>query len=449
MKRYGIAVLFIFMMLFLTSNSLLCRNSTFKTISTNTSIDFLAPDTNVSLTPFDSNSQEKSSSIYSPTPRQSAFPIGSLEKPADLKQEDIQNPMYSKQEAEQIYPNHNNSAVNTIEKIAEIPNWYESKDTGYKVPILMYHNLTEGDNNGDGLNVSEKVFENQMYTLKAHGYNTISFEELYNHYNNADSLPDNPIIITFDDGYKSNFTIGYPILEKYGFKACVFIITNAIGASNYMNRNELSETSASGVFEVQCHTVSHDYYIYSSDIDNIRREIADSKNILESITGKRVNIFCYPYGKYSQNFIDELVSELYIFAVTTKHGCAKKTHHPMLLPRIRVSGTETGETLKKKIEDLTNRKTKYIGVSDNYETPIEHDEEESPVPSPDTDVSPPPPEQEVIPTPSPDTNPAQPTPESEPIPVPLPNTDISSESTPEPGATTLPCPPTTTPSIYQ
>jgi peptidoglycan/xylan/chitin deacetylase (PgdA/CDA1 family) len=70
------------------------------------------------------------------------------------------------------------------------------------------------------------MFENQLAELKAYGYNTLFFGQLYDHYMNGAELPENPIIITFDDGYESNYTLGYPVLKKYGMNACVFMITN-------------------------------------------------------------------------------------------------------------------------------------------------------------------------------------------------------------------------------
>ena len=98
---------------------------------------------------------------------------------------------------------HTSSAVNPEPqpKISQLTGWYVSQEKGIKVPILMYHNLLEGNAPGDSLNVSAEVFDDQMYYLKAHGYNTITFSDLYNHYMNGLPLAENPLIITFDDGY--------------------------------------------------------------------------------------------------------------------------------------------------------------------------------------------------------------------------------------------------------
>ncbi len=135
-------------------------------------------------------------------------------------------------------------------------NGYVSTEKGLKVPILMYHNLFEGNKKGDGLNVSEKTFEDQLATLAAFGYSTITFEELYRHYNENVALPKNPVIITFDDGYRSSYTLAFPLLKSYGMKACIFMICDAIGSSNFMTKTQLKELSDSGLIEIQSHSVS-------------------------------------------------------------------------------------------------------------------------------------------------------------------------------------------------
>lgn len=235
---------------------------------------------------------------------------------------------------------------------------YMSKEKGLKVPILMYHNVLEGDVKGDGLNVSEKALEDQLATLKAYGYHTITFDELYQHYNENANLPENPVIITFDDGYKSNYTLAYPLLKKYDMKACIFMITNAIGSKNFMTKSELQELSDSGLIEIQSHSVSHDYQLASMSSTAMAQELYNSKNILEEITGKPITVFCYPYGRTSKKLIQEVKNQGYLLSVTTQYGCASKKSNPLTLPRIRVSGEDTGIALKKKIEALTGRITK-------------------------------------------------------------------------------------------
>ena len=79
----------------------------------------------------------------------------------------------------------------------------------------MYHNLLKLCSRRQPECISQ-AFDDQMNQLKARGYNTITFSNLYDHYMNGSPLAENPVIITFDD-MESNYTIGYPI-KKYGLK---------------------------------------------------------------------------------------------------------------------------------------------------------------------------------------------------------------------------------------
>ena len=81
-----------------------------------------------------------------------------------------------------------------------------------EIPILMYHHLEENINNNTV--ISPENFENQMKLLKMEGYHAISAQQLYDYLNGQTPLPQKPVLITFDDGYFSNYEKAYPILKN-------------------------------------------------------------------------------------------------------------------------------------------------------------------------------------------------------------------------------------------
>lgn len=95
-----------------------------------------------------------------------------------------------------------------------------------QIPVLMYHHLDEKP--GNNAVISRASFDNQMKLLKKAGYHTITAEQLYHYLIGGIRLPQNPVLITFDDGYLSNYTIAYPILKKYNMHAEIFVITSRI-----------------------------------------------------------------------------------------------------------------------------------------------------------------------------------------------------------------------------
>lgn len=123
----------------------------------------------------------------------------------------------------------------------------------------MYHNVYK--NGTDGI-ISTEEFEKHMSYIK--DKKTFKMEELKNlNY----KLPKNSILVTFDDGYKNNYTEAFPILKKYGIKATIFINTKYIGNSkDYLNWDEIREMYNSGLVDFQLHTHSHGLTIRKIEI---------------------------------------------------------------------------------------------------------------------------------------------------------------------------------------
>ena len=131
------------------------------------------------------------------------------------------------------------------------------------VPVLMYHHITdEAVTNSD---ITEAGFRRQMDALRAGGYTPVSLEQLLAYAGGTGSLPDRPVLITFDDGYMSTYERAFPILGEYGFPAVVFAIGCSVGHTEYykdtsyaitphFGTEEIEEMLASGRMAVQSHS---------------------------------------------------------------------------------------------------------------------------------------------------------------------------------------------------
>ena len=171
------------------------------------------------------------------------------------------------------------------------------------IPILTYHNFTTEEGSSYKINIVE--FEKQMDYLAAHNYSVISLSELLARLRTG-QLPPKPIVITIDDGYKSTFTLAYPVLKKYNFPATLFLYTNFIEKNSYsLTWEEIREMTKNNI-EIGSHTLSHCNLLkykknenYETYLARVKKEIFLSKEILESKIGKKVKFFAYPYGVYS------------------------------------------------------------------------------------------------------------------------------------------------------
>ncbi len=159
--------------------------------------------------------------------------------------------------------------------------------------------------------VAPKTFEMQMKYLKDHGYHPITLNSLFENIKNQKTLPEKPVVLTFDDGWKNQYTNALPILEKYGYTASFAIVTNLRGGG-YMSWDDVKSLHAKG-FEISSHSENHFNLTKISD-EKLKIEIEGSKKILEEKLGAPVTTFVYPYYAHNQKVMDAVESARYLGA---------------------------------------------------------------------------------------------------------------------------------------
>lgn len=211
------------------------------------------------------------------------------------------------------------------------------------ITVLMYHHVRDynqpDDTIGTNLSVSPQDLAAQLDLIQQKGYTTITFKDLLNN-----KLPEKPIILSFDDGYRNFYDNAYPELKKRKMTAVSYIIVGDIDGGDYMTKAEIKEINVYGI-EIGSHTLSHpDLSKLTSE--KARHEIVDSKSNLETLTGTNVVSFCYPSGKFNTE-TEKIVSDAgYSFAVTTNGGITT-FQNPLELNRYRINnGTKIGGYLK-------------------------------------------------------------------------------------------------------
>lgn len=182
---------------------------------------------------------------------------------------------------------------------------------GNPVLVLAYHAVDDKIFGVKDMFVTDENFEKQMAYLKAHDYHTIGFDQL----DHAQGIK-NPVIITFDDGYEDNYTDAYPILKKFGFKATVFLIANAVGKPIYLKPNQIEVMK--DCIDFESHTLTHPH-LTKLKPDQAEAEISQSKIKLEKMLHRNVNSFSYPYSDFNSNIVD-MVKKDYKYAVVDYHG---------------------------------------------------------------------------------------------------------------------------------
>lgn len=138
----------------------------------------------------------------------------------------------------------------------------DAEEISVNLPVLMYHHLDE--NAANDMTVTPGAFREQMEALADAGYTAVTPEDLLAYVNDGADLPEKPVLITFDDGYRSVYEYAYPVLEELGLRGTVFCVGSTFGSDTYkgtgekiiphFGAEEALEMAQSGVMSVQSHT---------------------------------------------------------------------------------------------------------------------------------------------------------------------------------------------------
>ncbi|MBU5451313.1 polysaccharide deacetylase family protein [Acetivibrio sp. MSJd-27] len=189
------------------------------------------------------------------------------------------------------------------------------------LPVVMYHHVLESGKFGDYV-ISTQELENDLKYIKEKGYEAILMQDLIDYVNGKKELPAKPILVTFDDGYESNYKYAFPLLKKYNMKAVISVIgywselysTETHKHINYshLTWEEIKELHDSGIVEIQNHT----YNLHSLEnrkgtkmqkgetfehySDLLKQDLGKNQELLCKATGVYPNTFTYPFGYVSK-----------------------------------------------------------------------------------------------------------------------------------------------------
>ena len=190
---------------------------------------------------------------------------------------------------------------------------------------MLYHSI---DSDGLYLSVSRKNFEQQMNFLHSGKYHVISLVELSELLSSQTAIPPKTVVLTFDDGLRSQLHNALPILEKYDFPATFFISTNYIGGyidnsenspKAVLSEGELKKLASSKLADIEPHTANH-FELTRLDLASAEKEINDSKKYLEGIIGKTRLFFAYPRGDFSEQTVEVVKKSGFKLAVGVNEG---------------------------------------------------------------------------------------------------------------------------------
>lgn len=229
------------------------------------------------------------------------------------------------------------------------------------LPVLLYHKVSK--THADNLTIRSETFDQHLSFLNKKGYTTVSMQELIEFQGKRSPLPQNPVMITFDDGYVNNLELACPILKKFNYKAVFFIPSAGIGKTNWwdkdaqplMNAQQLIDLD-SNFIELGLHSNEHKNYKHLTP-EQISSDIQESITTLQRMRIKYVPAFSYPYGgrpkdkKVYASMLNTFAENGIALAFRIGNKVNKlPLNRPFEIKRISIQGTDSMWTFKTKLQ---------------------------------------------------------------------------------------------------
>ncbi len=208
------------------------------------------------------------------------------------------------------------------------------------VMVLCYHRLEDHPHPTDHLAITPQEFEKEMQALKDNNFAVIPMQDFLAWRRGDKDIPPKSCVITIDDGYVSGYDTAWPILKKFGYPFTMFVYINYINSGGKsISWDQLAEMRDAGV-DIESHTYSHadlrnpndrtavdkhNFELIQKDVQTLgpdgwlRKELVDSKAVLEKQLGIKVNALAYPFGKYNQK-VRDVIKEAGYEAAFTVYG---------------------------------------------------------------------------------------------------------------------------------
>jgi len=211
-------------------------------------------------------------------------------------------------------------------------NWWRPRVDTSCPRVLMYHSINESaEGISPDLVVHPETFEKQLQYLKQQGYQFRTITEL------LDTQPDGKnVVLTFDDGFRDNYTQMFPLLKKYQAKATIYLAPEIDGIER-LDQSRIHEMRDSGLIEFGAHTMHH-INLDKAEPEIAAEEISQSKAVVEALTGETCHAFAYPFGRYNDSNVEQVQQVGMRSAVTVKKGI-EQVSDPFRIKRISVLGS--------------------------------------------------------------------------------------------------------------
>jgi peptidoglycan/xylan/chitin deacetylase (PgdA/CDA1 family) len=228
--------------------------------------------------------------------------------------------------------------VLAVAAVGATPSTERDSASSEPVPILMYHVLADPPANAPypDLFVRPTDFSAQMRWLAEHGYHAVTLDTVWSAWHGRATLPKRPIVLSFDDGYRSDVGVALPVLESHRWSGVLNLALNSLGPGGLRPRGIRRLIHAG--WEIDAHSLTHRDLTTLSDA-RLEHEVLGSKQDIHRLFHVPVHFFCYPAGRYDARVIATVRLAGFLGATSTEYGLARSSD-PWSLDRIRINGND-------------------------------------------------------------------------------------------------------------
>lgn len=201
------------------------------------------------------------------------------------------------------------------------------------INCFTYHRF--GEEKYPSTNIGTELFEQHLKFLHENDYTVLTFGEAVDILKSTDKVPEKTAVLTVDDGYSSFKTDAVPLLEKYDFRATVFICTQYVGKPGYLSWDDIRALQDEG-YEFGNHSHSHDHFLNYSDgrtREEFMKDLSLAEQSFKRELGYKPDLYCYPYGEYNPDIQDILRENGYQAGTAQKSGVIYAGSDLYALPR--------------------------------------------------------------------------------------------------------------------
>lgn len=211
---------------------------------------------------------------------------------------------------------------------------YYKNEKNIYIPIFVYHEIVKEKTAEDFMQTTDVVFRKQITGLLKLGYEFISYDDLIAYNNGLKKLKSKVVLVTFDDGFSSNYDVLFPIIKELNIPITINVIDNTIGTEHFLSWDQIKEMYNSGLVSIHSHGRIH---VNSAEFETNQyaQDVLSAHTDIENNLGKSISkVFTYPYGLYQeekiaaiselgfvQNLTDNKINESKTLDMSRLHRC--------------------------------------------------------------------------------------------------------------------------------